>query len=219
MEVQAAAEGRYASPLISDRFQVLQSLVGETFYIADHQQKDMVIREGKKIRRFESKKEALEWLAEFTKDDNIIYRNKGVESMEPEITALVEKAPRGAIGAFTKGLIQSGMDNDHIIAEINKQFPGKEGSLASVRTLRSKLNKEAGTSVPRAPRAPRAVAPETHAISPSSNGAAEPDAPTLEQIGRTLQSLGATLVKMESEARKEKGKTEALLKSLRAIMG
>lgn len=108
--IQEAAEGRYASPLIAGRFQILASVIGGTFFIVDHQKSDLVIRVAgpiSDIRRF-TKKDAEDWIKEFTSgvvqriDKPRSYRayKQGVETMsvttEPKVLQPIMTAAKAA---------------------------------------------------------------------------------------------------------------------------
>lgn len=199
--MQDAVGGKYTGPLIAGRFQVIESMIGKTFFVADNQQEpDLVVREGGKIRRFDSQEEAENWI-----------RNQGEAPVEPEVLPRA----RGNVGARTKELIQQGLDNDAVIAELKREFPNNANSVGNVRWHRNALKKEQGEPIrTRAPRTPRMVTPT--APTAATNGAATDE--TLDQIGRTLQALGATLIKMEKDNRQLKARNETLMKNMRAML-
>lgn len=55
-------DDRYAGPILKERYQVLASAIGPTFYIYDHAKNDAVRSEGKDTKRFENIFEALSYL-------------------------------------------------------------------------------------------------------------------------------------------------------------
>ena len=66
---QIPSEGRYASPVIDDRWQVMQSVIGNTFYIVDHSKDDLIVRESgpaSNVRRFFTREEAENYVFQFT---------------------------------------------------------------------------------------------------------------------------------------------------------
>ena len=66
---QIPSEGRYASAVIDSRWQVMQSVIGTTFYVVDHSKDDLIVREGgpaSNVRRFFTREEAEGYVFQFT---------------------------------------------------------------------------------------------------------------------------------------------------------
>ncbi len=171
--IQSTSDGRYASTLIADRYQVLASLVGGTYFVTDLQQEpDLVVRVGGKIRRFESQEEAEQWINQeiaMSDEPEVLRPAKEASVVPPKTT----KAMRGGVGERTKALIRQGLDNEGVIAALNKEFPNNANSVANVRWYRNALKKEgvptqprtlqelgvSSSAKPRAPRTPKSPAP------------------------------------------------------------
>lgn len=66
--VEFQTDDRYASPVLKERYQVLASAIGSTFYVYDLARSDQVRTEAKDIRRFERKSDAFAFLG-FTIDE------------------------------------------------------------------------------------------------------------------------------------------------------
>lgn len=117
--LQIAGKGRYTGPLISGRFQILESFIRGSFVVVDHQEPGLLVREAgplSKPMRFYSKKAAEGWISLFTdikvpRIEKRPYRTfkKGVEmktnakKATPKKTAApVRKAARKAAPAARK---------------------------------------------------------------------------------------------------------------------
>lgn len=69
--LQQNREGMYAGPLIHGRFQVMESLIPGSYYLADHTKPDLLLREGgpaSEIRRFDTIDQAKEWAGRLAND-------------------------------------------------------------------------------------------------------------------------------------------------------
>lgn len=150
--------------------------------------------------------------------------------------SLTEEARKPGVGTLTKELILKGLNNEQIIAELKEAFPNAANSEGNVRWYRNALRKSGELPAKSdAPKRRRAVERRTDDIRPDAtkegalvpekkgrktNGGLVPDvSQSLEQIGRTLKALGDTLVKLDVETRREKAKSDAVLKNLRGLLG
>ena len=141
--------------------------------------------------------------------------------------SLTEEARKPGVGTLTKELILKGLNNEQIIAELKEAFPNAANSEGNVRWYRNALRKSGELPAKSdAPKRRKAVERRTDDIRPDTvpekpkitNGVQEPGQ-SLEQIGRTLKALGDTLVKLDVETRREKAKSDAVLKNLRGLLG
>ena len=137
---------------------------------------------------------------------------------------------------MTKELILKGLNNEQIIAELKEASPMRpipKAMCAGIATRCASRGRLPAKSD--APKRRKTVERRTDDIRPDTtkegalvpekkgrktNGELVPDVgQSLEQIGRTLKALGDTLVKLDVETRREKAKSDAVLKNLRSLLG
>lgn len=104
--LQTAGVDRYTGPLIADRFQVMGSFIGSTYYIVDHRRGDLLVRVAgpvSDVRRFASIKEAEELISSFTVGP-IQVIDPPVQQQEMEMPKLVTTTEAPKRGRSPKAL-------------------------------------------------------------------------------------------------------------------
>lgn len=94
---------RYVGPMLSRRFQVMESFVRGTYYIADHARDDLLMRvagPGSDVLRFSRKEDAIERARGFTTvQDGPMYPNRDAEQSNGKDTHDMARAPKANVAA------------------------------------------------------------------------------------------------------------------------
>lgn len=93
---------RYAGPVLGERWQVLASAVGPTYYVYDHKKEDILRNEHKDIRRFASVEMAAAFIGFTSMGEVISEEDLAILARQHQETIMAKAAVKKAAPAISK---------------------------------------------------------------------------------------------------------------------